>query len=112
MATRVFVVVSSADKEVILEPGLLYPLNATKKKWLDEVKVIIFGPSEKVAAGDPEVQEKLKELQTAGVEIMACKWCADRWNITARLEEAGVKVVYVGSIMSQLLKDGWAALTF
>jgi len=87
-------------------------LNAAENKWMDEVRVIIFGPAEKVAAYSQEVQERLKELQEAGVEIMACKWCADRMNITGILEEAGIKVVYVGSIISQLLKDGLASLTF
>jgi len=112
MATKVLVVLSSGDREVALEVGLVYPLNAAKNKWMDEVRVIIFGPAEKVAAYSQEVQERLKELQEAGVEIMACKWCADRMNITGILEEAGIKVVYVGSIISQLLKDGWASLTF
>jgi hypothetical protein len=112
MATKVFVLLSSGDKEVALEVGLVYPLNAAKKKWMDEVKVIIFGPSEKLAAYDMEVQAKLKELQEVGIEVMACKWCADRMNVTDPLEKAGIKVVYVGSIISQLLKDGWAPLTF
>jgi len=112
MATKVFVILGSGDREVALEVGLVYPLNAAKKKWMDEVKVIIFGPSEKLAANDMEVQAKLKELQEVGIEIMACKWCADRMNVTAPLEKAGIKVVYVGSIISQLLKDGWASLTF
>jgi hypothetical protein len=112
MATKVFILLSSGDKEVALEVGLVYPLNAAKNKWMDEVRVIIFGPAEKVVAYSQEVQERLKELQEAGVEIMACKWCADRMNITGILEEAGIKVVYVGSIISQLLKDGWASLTF
>ncbi len=112
MASKVFVVLGSGDREVALEVGLVYPLNAAKKKWMDEVKVIIFGPSEKVAAYDSEVQERLKELQEAGIEIMACKWCADRMNITGKLEEAGIKVIYVGTVISQLLKDGWASLSF
>ena len=112
MATKVFVLLSSGDREVALEVGLVYLLNAAKKKWLDEVKLIIFGPSEKLAAYDAEVQEKLKELQEAGIEVMACKWCADRMNITDKLEAAGIPVVYVGSIISGLLKDGWASLTF
>ena len=112
MATKIFVVLSSSDREVALEVGLIYPLNAAKNKWVDEVKVIIFGPSEKVAAYDTEVQEKIKDLQNAGVEVLACKWCADRMNITSILEKAGVKVVFVGPIISQLLKDGWASLTF
>jgi len=112
MPTKVFILWSSGDREVALEVGLIYPLNAAKNKWMDEVKVIIFGPSEKVAAYDSQVQEILKQLQDTGVEILACKWCADRMNITSILEELGIKVVYVGSIISQLLKDGWASLTF
>jgi hypothetical protein len=112
MAAKVFVILSSGDREVALEVGLVYPLNAAKHKWMDEVKVIIFGPSEKVAAYDLEVQERLKELRDIGIEVMACKWCADRMNITGKLEELGIKVVYVGPIISQLLKDGWASLTF
>jgi hypothetical protein len=112
MAAKVFVILSSADREVALEAGLIYPLNAVKHKWMDEVKVIFFGPSEKVVAHDPEVQERLKKLRDIGLEIMACKWCADRMGITGELEELGIKVVYVGPIISQLLRDGWASLTF
>ena len=112
MTTKVFVLLSSGDREVALEVGLIYPLNAAKNKWLDEVKVIIFGPSEKLAAYDSQVQEKLKELQETGIEIIACKWCADRMNITGILEKAGIRVVYVGTIISQLLRDGWTSLTF
>jgi len=112
MASKVFVMLSSGDREVVLEVGLVYPLNAKTKGWMEEVKVIIFGPSEKVAANDGEVQARLKELQDTGVEVMACKWCADRMGITGKLEAAGISVVYVGSIISDLLKDGWASLTF
>jgi len=79
---------------------------------MEDVKLIIFGPSEKTVASDAEVQKRVKELQAAGIEVMACKWCADRMKITDVLEKAGTKVVYVGSIISQLIRDGWASLTF
>lgn len=112
MATKVFVILSSGDREVALEVGLIYPLNAAKNGWMEEVKLILFGPSEKLAAYDTEVQHRLQELQGTGTEIIACKWCADRMKITEMLESAGIKVLYVGPIISQLLKDGWASLTF
>ena len=112
MAKNIFVILSSGDREVALEVGLVYPLNVAKNKWMGEVKVIIFGPSEKVVAYDTEVQGRIKELRDSGVEVMACRWCADRMNITSRLENIGIKVIYVGSVISQLLKDGWASLTF
>ena len=112
MATKVFVMLSTGDREVALEVGLVYPLNAAKKKWMDEVKLIIFGPSEKIVAYDTEVQERIKELQKVGIEVLACKWCSDRMGVSQKLEELGIQVVYVGSIISELLKDGWASLTF
>ena len=112
MASKVFVVLSSGDREVALEVGLVYPLNAAKKKWMDEVKVVIFGPSERIVAYDAEVQGRIKDLQAVGIEVMACKWCSDRMGISQKLEDMGIKVVYVGSIMSELLREGWASLTF
>ena len=112
MASKVFALVSSSDREVALEVGLVYPLNAAKNRCMEEVKVIFFGPSEKLAANDTEVQGKIKELLDTGVEVLACKWCSDRMGTTEKLEAIGVKVVYVGSIISDLLKDGWASLTF
>ena len=112
MATKLFILLSSGDKEVALEVGLAYPLTLIKNKWMDEVKVILYGPSEKLAAHDAEVQEKIKELQDNGIEVMICKYCADRMNITGILEEAGFKVIYVSPIMAQMIKDGWASLTF
>ena len=112
MATKIFVILSTGDREVALEVGLVYPLNAAKEKWMDEVKLIVFGPSEKLAAYDMEVQARLKDLSEVGIEVIACKWCADRMEITDLLEKAGIKVEYVGPIISKLIKDGWASLTF
>jgi hypothetical protein len=112
MANKVFIILTSGDREVALECGLVYPFHAAANKWMDEVKVVIFGPSERIAAYDTEVQDRIKEIQKLGVEILACKWCADRMGITDILEKAGIKVEYVGPIISQLLRDGWAPLTF
>lgn len=112
MASKIFVILSSADRDVALEVGLVYPLNAAKNGWMEEVKLIIFGPSEKLAAYDTQVQEKIREVQSTGVEVLACKWCADRMKVTDTLEKAGIKVVYVGPVISDLIKGGWASLTF
>ena len=112
MANKVFVIIADADREQALEVGLIYPLNCAKNKWLEDVKVIFFGPSEKLAAYDSQVQERIKEIKGYRAEVLACKWCADRMGITALLEEQGITVVYVGPVISQLIKDGWAQLSF
>ena len=112
MADKVFVVITSQDREVVLEPGLLYPFNAATKGWMEKVKIIFFGPSERLAAADPEVPDRIAEAMAAGIQVMACKKCADGFGITETLEALGVDVIYVGGVISQLLKDGWASLTF
>jgi hypothetical protein len=112
VADKVFIIITSQDKEVVLEPGLLYPFNAATKGWMEEVNVIFFGPSEKLAAADREVQTRIAELMSAGIRVMACKKCSDGFGVTETLEGMGVDVLYVGDVISQLLKDGWASLTF
>lgn len=112
MANRVFIIITDTDREQALEVGLVYPLNCAKNKWLEEVKVIFFGPSEKLAAFDIQVQEMVQEMKGYGVEVIACKWCSDRMGISEQLEIQGITVAYVGPIISQLIKDGWAQLTF
>jgi hypothetical protein len=112
MANKLFIVLASGDRDVALEVGLFYPLTVAKEKWMEEVKVILFGPSEKLVAQDKKVQKRIKRLQKAGIEILACKYCADRMGVSEILEGLGIKVVYVSSMMAQMLKDGWASLTF
>ena len=112
MGNKVFIIITDDDREKALEVGLIYPTNCAKKKWLEEVKVIFFGPSEKMAAFDIQVQDKIKEMKGYGVEVLACKWCSDHMGITPQLEAQGITVVGVGPIISQLIKDGWAQLTF
>jgi hypothetical protein len=43
---------------------------------------------------------------------MACKWCADRMGIADDLAALGIEVLYVGPVISELLKADWASLTF
>lgn len=92
--------------------GLVYPLNAAKNKWMDEVKVIVFGPASRNVAHDAEVQGMLKDCEAAGIEVLVCKWCADKLGVTEAIKQAGFKVLYVGEIMSRLMKEGWSTLTF
>lgn len=112
MSDKVFIMLSSGNKEMATTVGLVYPRNAAKNKWMDEVKVIVFGPAARIVARDPEVQKMLQDCEAAGVEVLVCKWCADKLGVSQAIEQAGFKVLYVGEIMSRLMKEGWSTLTF
>jgi hypothetical protein len=112
MADKVFVILSSQDPEVLLEVGFTYPYNTAVHGWMEDVKIIFFGPSEKLVIDNTDVQARLKEALDAGIHVMACKGCSERMGITADLEALGIEVLYVGPVISDLLKEGWASLTF
>jgi hypothetical protein len=112
LANKLFVILASGDKDVALEMALFYPVTVAKEKYMDEVKVILFGPSENLVARDKNVQKRIKTLQEAGVVVSACKYCSDRMGVSDKLEELGITVEYVSKGIAQMTKDGWASLSF
>jgi hypothetical protein len=112
LANKLFVILARGDKEVALEMALFYPYTLAKEKYLDEVKVILFGPSEKLVARDKNVQKRIKKLQEVNVAISACKYCSDRMGVSDKLEKLGITVEYVSKGIAQMIKDGWASLSF
>lgn len=113
MANKLFFVVATGDKDVLMETALFYPLTVAKEKWMEEVKVFLFGPSQKVAAEDEHVQKRLKRLQEeGGIEILSCKYCSEKWGISDKMKELGFSDVYVSPIIAKLIKEGWASLSF
>lgn len=112
MANKLFVILASGDRDVALEMALFYPVTVAKEKYMDEVKVILFGPSEKLVARDKNVQKRIKTLQEASVVVSACKYCSDRMGVSEKLEELGITVEYVSKGIAEMLREGWASLTF
>ena len=51
-------------------------------------------------------------MMADGVEVLACKACSDALGVSAALEELGVNVFYVGTALTEMLKEGWTTLTY
>jgi hypothetical protein len=112
-ATKLLMIWTSGEKGVALPgPALLYPMYTKQQGWWDEIKFCIWGPSQKLLASDPELQETIKKMQAAGVEVFACKFCADKYGVTEKIEAMGIPVFYVGQTVTEALKAGWATMTF
>jgi hypothetical protein len=74
--------------------------------------LVVWGPSGELLGQDADLQAELKEMLAAGVDVIACKACADNLGTTAQLEALGVRVFYVGQEVTAMLKNGWTVLTF
>lgn len=106
------IVWTSGDREVALKLVYMYAANAAKREWMDHVMLLVWGPSAKLLSVDRELQEGLKELEAAGVELVACKACADLYGVSDTLAGLGIDVKYAGKLLADIQKDGWHVLTF
>ena len=110
MASKILVIISTAEKEKA-KTGIMYAVNAQKNGWVDEVKVVFFGPFENLVCEDEEVIEAASRLLEYETPI-ACKFLSDRDKISDKLEELGYKVDYIGSMISAFIEEGYVPMVF
>ncbi len=73
---------------------------------------MVFMPSSKLLSVDEELQAGIAEMGEAGVELVACKACADSYGVSGKLEELGIEVKYMGVPLTEMLKGDWIVVTF
>lgn len=110
-ANKLVVLWTSQDKEVAQKMVFMYTKNSKLRDWWGQVRLVVWGPSAKLLATDGELQEELEELKRAGVELQACKSCADQYGVSERLADLGVEVIHIGTQMTSYLKGDWTVLS-
>jgi hypothetical protein len=97
---------TSGDRDVALNMVFMYTLNAKRRNWWGDVRLIVWGPSAKLLSEDRELQGVIVQMREAGVILEACKACADRYGVSADLEKLGIAVRYMGIPLTEYLKEG------
>jgi len=110
--SKLMVLWTSGDREVALKMVFMYTFNAKKQGWWDQIRFVVWGPSSKLLSEDKELQKGIKDMMEAGVEVQACKACADQYGVSDKLTALGIEVKYMGVPLTDMLKGGWASLTF
>jgi len=110
MSSKLLVVIATADAEKAMT-GMRHAPRNLSEGWMDAVKVIFFGPSERLLAENEQIAKTAKEIG-AVEEPIACKFISDRDGISEKIEDLGVKVDYVGTIIASFLKDGYVPMVF
>lgn len=105
--TKVLIWLASGEKAKLM-PGILWGLNATRNNWVDEVRFVIFGDSERLIMNDDELFSMVSEVRGT----MYCKHVAEAEGIEAGLEEKGAYLVNVGQPIAEAIKDGFTVITF
>ncbi|MCE4602763.1 MAG: hypothetical protein F7B18_06240 [Desulfurococcales archaeon] len=108
---KVLVIISSSDKAKALT-GILWAFNALKHGWVEDLKLVLFGPVEKlVAERDPDLVNILSLMEPFGGEPIACRRMAEAGGYLEDLEKT-VKTEYVGPMIARLLEEGYTPLVF
>ncbi|MBW1707453.1 MAG: hypothetical protein JRJ86_20210 [Deltaproteobacteria bacterium] len=110
MSSKLLVIIATGENEKALT-GLMYASRTLAEGWMDQVKVIFFGPSERLLVEDEMIAKTAKEIG-AVEKTIACKFISDRDGISEKIQDLGLKVEYVGTIISDLLKDGYVPMVF
>ena len=92
--------------------GAMYALNALKHGWMEEVKIILFGPAQDLLLDDAEFQKLIKEYQEIEEAVVACKFISDRDKKSEQLTELGIQVEYVGEIISNYIHEGYVPMVW
>jgi len=110
LSSKLLVVIATKEREKALT-GLMYARNAIANEWFEDVKVVFFGPSERLIVQDEEVAARASDIASEG-KATACKFLSDRDEISEAIEKLGVKVEYVGKSVSRLIKDGYIPMVW
>lgn len=109
---HLLIVWTSGDPEVAQKMVFMYAYNAQKNGWWDQITLLIWGPSSKLSSENTQIQEYLKKMQEEGVELIACKGCADQYGVSSKLEDLGIEVKYTGSYLTDFIKSANKVITF
>ena len=109
---KLVIIWTSGDRDVALKMVFMYTYNAKKNKWWDDITLVVWGPSAKLLTEDKELQDYMKNIMGTGTVVKACKGCSDQYGVSEKLEELGINVKYMGTELTDYIKQGRNILTF
>ena len=111
MEGRLVVVISTSDVKKA-RTGAMYAVNALKHGWMEEVKIFFFGPAQDLLLEDAELQKYMKEYEIMEGPAIACKYISDRDRKSEQICALGLKVEYVGKMISDYINEGYAPMVW
>lgn len=108
---RLAILWTSGDKEVAEKMVLLYGGVMMERGYWKEATLMVWGPSARLLAENPDLQEKVEGMVASGVHVIGCVVCMDDYGVTETLEKIGVAPVHTGEYLTRFLKEGYSVLS-
>lgn len=111
-SSALVIVWSSHDREIALKTALAYALNSKLNGWMQNVTVIVWGPSVQLLASDKEIQNVLSSSNQAGVTILVDKKCVEEYKLSKEIEALKFEIKNIGKPLSEFIREKRTILTF
>ncbi|MBN1260507.1 MAG: DsrE family protein [Anaerolineae bacterium] len=108
---HLYVLWTTGDPVTAEKMVLMYTTNALRFGWWEAVTLVVWGAATQLAAENAGIQKRLAVAQETGVEVLACKACADQLGVAGQLEALGIAVQYLGIALTNVLKNEEPLLT-
>ncbi|MDA8365017.1 MAG: hypothetical protein M0Z84_14670 [Gammaproteobacteria bacterium] len=105
--TKVLMWLASGDRSKLM-PGILWGVNAKRRGWVDEIRVIVFGDSERTLMNDEVLFNMVQEIEGT----LFCRHVAETEGTVGDLEKRGANLAYVGEPIARAIAEGYTVLTF
>ncbi|MCG8635559.1 MAG: DsrE family protein [Desulfobacterales bacterium] len=109
--THLYLLWTNADKMTAEKMVFMYTINSLAHGWWEEVTLIIWGATARLAAEDNDIRAMIREAIEKGVHVTACKACTEQLEVTPEIEALGVEVKYWGAPLTDILKQDEKLLT-
>ena len=106
-----YILWTNADLITSEKMVMMYATNAMIHHWWENVTVIIWGATAKLAAENAQMQESMKVAMNVGVKFSACIACARQLGVIEKLEALGIEVIPWGQPLTGILKGDEKLLT-
>jgi hypothetical protein len=84
---------------------LMYAENAKLQGWWEDITLLIWGSTAKLVAENPDIQNYIKNVKKADVRVIACRQCAENYNVVENIEKQGIEVFYTGQFLTDWIKE-------
>ena len=111
MTDKILVILSTSDAGKA-QTGAMYALNALKHGWMEDIKLILFGPAQDLILQDEQFRNLVQQYQEIEENVVACKFISDRDEKSEALDKIGIQVKYVGEMISNYIKDGYVPMVW
>lgn len=106
-----YIIWTNADILTSENMVMRYATNSMLRQWWDAVTVVIWGAPAKLVAENDQIQNKIKVAQQAGVKFSACKACTDQLEVSDKLIDLDIEVIFWGEKLTSIIKNGDKLIT-